>query len=203
MVQCLKAISKMKKTLLILILILILSSCTWITGAGPTFLAGTRISIPEGTPKFQQGFKTGCSSMLHDRGNVYYRTFNKHYFDPEMIDDTEYMNGYKRGHSYCFQYSIAGNGFFAGGPDLYIFSYKDYTPFDNGMGKGNIDDTVKYGNLDWGTGQELGGLNGVVSGVSKSLSTNTSVSGAYGGGGVFGSHILWGTPSRGQIFGGE
>jgi hypothetical protein len=161
--------------------------------------------MPTGTPKFLLGFRHGCGSILHDRGNLFYRTRFEHYFDQSLIDDFEYLNGYKRGHSYCFQYSLGANGLQAGGPDKFLFPTENFTPFTNGMGSGNINNTVNYAGgsaLDWGFGKDVsgGGLNGSIGVLSKSYREETKAVG--GNGGVFGSHPLWGTPSRNQIFGG-
>ena len=172
----------MLKKILVLIIILTLSNCRWFTGAGTTFLGGTRFKIPDGTPKFQKGFKDGCGTVLYARGNIFYRTFYNHDYDTKLIRDSEYNFGYKRGYAYCFQYIVPG----VGSSDNFIVP-KEYTPFD--MGAGNLNSTWNYGNLDWGVGSGGNapqGLNGVFGAMNQD---------------ALGSHFLWGTPNTGQIFG--
>jgi hypothetical protein len=179
---------KIFKIIILIIFTVNLSSCRWFSGSGAPFLAGTRINTPPGTPKFKKGFEDGCGTVIYARGNVLYRNLYKHNFDPKLIDDSEYSFGYKRGYSYCFQYMIGPTGQVGGGADTYLWR-RDPSSFSQGMGKGNIDNTVNYGALNWWA---PGSLDGVIDQTENSSS---------GLGGVFTSYPTWGTPSTGQIFG--
>lgn len=179
---------KILKIFITIVLIFTLNNCRWFTGAGQPFLSGTRIHTPPGSPKFKKGFNDGCSTVLFARGNYFYRMLHKHTYDPKLIDDSEYAFGYKRGYSYCFQYSVGPTAQFGGGSDMYLYPYKNASnPFDQGMTAGSIDSTISYGALQWWT---AGSLDGVISQTQNS-----------GNGSVFGSYPGWGTPSTGQFFG--
>ena len=184
-----------KKIIIILTFLLSISSCKWLTEADTSELAFTNIKIPAGTPKFQLGYKDGCSSVLYTRGNGLYRSRYAYEFHPELIDDEEYFFGRKRGYSFCFNYITGPAGHFAKGWDGYI--YAQGTPFD--MGAGTIDDTVigrasgTYGgkaNSVWDTfGDMKGGLDGSI-GVLTRNRANT--------GGVLGGSMFYGQTSAQQ-----
>ena len=173
----------MIKKILALVIIILLSDCRWFSGARKSFLSGTTIKIPDGTPKFKKGFKDGCGTVLYARGNIYYRTFYNHNYDPKLISDSEYNFGYKRGYGYCFKYILTG----IGSSDTYILP-KDYTAFD--MKAGSLNGTWNYGNLDWGIGTRGNAADNGIDGVFGAMNKS-----------ALGSHFLWGTPNTGQIFG--
>jgi len=181
---------KIFKILFIIILAINISGCRWFSGSGLSFVAFTDIRIPPGTPKFKKGFKDGCGSVLHSRGNIFYRSIYTHSFDPKLIDDSEYSFGYKRGYSYCFQRQF---GIFGGGADQYLANPPSFT---QGMGPGSIDLTV---NPDGAARSPLGGaivpdsgLDGVVGYTTTNKLGNT---------GVFGAYPTWGSQTTGQNFG--
>lgn len=179
-----------KKIFIIIFIIFSITSCRWITSAGTSNIAFTNIKVPPGTPKFQKGYKDGCATLLYARGYGPYRARYDFSLDPKLLDDSEYMFGRKRGYSFCFNYVVGGAGQFAGGWDQII--YGQGTPFD--MGKGNIDDTLQYGNVFDSWGSSGGGVDGSI----DLLQTNR-----VGGGSktsVFGGHIFYGR-NTGQILG--
>lgn len=179
----------MIKILIIAFILMPFSGCKWFTEAKPPALSFAQITVPVGTPKFQKGYKDGCGTVLYARGNILYRNIYKHNMDPSLIDDSEYMFGYKRGYSYCFQYAV-GSGHFSGGADTYLYP-KVPTPYTQGMTAGNINNVYNgYGALNW-MNIPNGGLDGVVDAFSK----NT-----HGQGGVFSAYPTWGTPNTGGNF---
>ncbi|MDA0901884.1 MAG: hypothetical protein O3B09_00540 [Proteobacteria bacterium] len=183
----------MKRALILITLLLttnIIAGCRWVTEAKlPPLMFGREIQV-EGTPKFKLGFSDGCRTVLHARGYGFYRAKYKWEFNPDLIDDSEYMFGRVRGYNYCFGYVIGGSGHFSGGWDKYILGNASGTPFN--MGKGNIDNTVKYGNVFDVLNVPGGGVSGSVDVLSGG-----------GGGGVLSAHPFWGKRSQesGKIIG--
>jgi hypothetical protein len=181
------------KTIAIITLLFFITSCKWITGAKVHNLAFTNIRVPPGTPNFQKGYKDGCSTVLYSRGNTFYRTKYSYRLDADLIDDSEYYFGRKRGYNFCFGYITGASGHLSKGWDAYI--YGQGTPFD--MGKGNINDTVigrpsgsqggKTANVFDTWGDMKGGVGGSL-GVLQKNRTND--------GGVFGGHIFYGKTSK-------
>lgn len=186
----------MKKTIIITIL-LTLSSCnwfenSWLENARLPHLAFMKIKMPTGTPNFKKGYKDGCATALYARGYGIYRAKYQYSFHPELIDDSEYFFGRKRGYNFCFGY-VSGSGHFAKGWDGYI--YAQGTAFN--MGKGNINDTV------------IGRASGSAGGKANSVfDTWGSMEGGVGGslnllhknraneGGVLGGHIFYGKNAK-------
>jgi hypothetical protein len=99
----------LKTISLAIIVSCLLSSCQWIKSASTPYFMFTNFKVPEGTPKFQAGYRDGCSSVLYARGSVFYRNRYGFRYDNKMINDQEYNFGHQRGYSWCFQHSIQGN----------------------------------------------------------------------------------------------
>lgn len=107
-------------TIILLIFSLFLSNCRLFKGSGTTFLAGTNIKIPEGSPTFKKGFRDGCETLLSARGNSFYRSrYDGFKYDPELIDNPEYKFAIGRGYGFCFNYTIR---YLQGGADEFIVS---------------------------------------------------------------------------------
>ncbi len=184
------------KIKLLLLIILSLNSCRWLSGSSTPYLAMTNYKIPEGTPLFKKGYSNGCETILHNRGTGYYRDkYNGYKFDPDLIDNPEYQFGFSRGWTNCFNVITGGGHTLGGSADAYIFGGKPGyggPAFD--MGKGNINGVFNYENGTWNNPLNSGGgFNDIFGVVQK------------GGGGtgatVFGGHPFWGTWQTGQIFG--
>jgi hypothetical protein len=183
--------------LLLILLLTTSTSCKWFTGAkGPVF-KWLSAKIPDGTPVFQEGFKDGCGSSSYNRGNMFYRTINKHNYNPKLIGNAEYRFGYSRGYTWCFQNALGG----VGGPqasfDRYISPYGNDAVFDTKVGDIN--------NL-WGGFFGPGG-GGIMSGdlTNSEVNFNSIVNiwqnAERGAGTVLGGNPLWAGGSSGQFFG--
>jgi hypothetical protein len=162
------------------------SGCTWFTNARTPFLSGTNFKTPDGTPAFKAGFEDGCSSALYSRGNAFYRARYDYRYDPNMIGNTEYHFGHRRGYGYCFVTFIQkfGSG------DAYI----EKPPFDmiqKDMGEA-------WGGFFSNAGGSIMGGNptGTSYGVGGFFDVLTS-----GGKGAIGGNPLWAGGSKGQFFG--
>lgn len=179
---------------LLLVFLLELTGCKWFTSAGDPFLKWSNITIPKGTPTFQQGFKDGCSTTLYSRGNVYYKTRYGYRYDPKLIGNPEYRLGHQRGYTWCFEHivgSIPMTSF-----DRYILPYGGSGTFD--MTTGNI-------NTLWGGDYGFFG-----NGIWKESLTDPSngfdaIFGVWtnGGTGALNANPLWAGNSKGQFFGNE
>ncbi len=186
-----------RSTLLILCL-LILSSCRWFTDAGLPHIAGVNIQIPEGTPSFRLGYKHGCELIFYSRGNIFYRMRYKYNYDPTKNGDPEYRFGYSRGRTYCFNYIIYGASGPVGSFDMFLFPYKDSNGYVyGGFGADDYNNTV--GGMFSGLGAPIqdnpaNGFDAIFDVLQK------------GGGGsnsqtTFGGNPLWAGGSAGQFFG--
>jgi hypothetical protein len=175
----------MIKKIFYFITILTLENCKLFTGASTYYLTGTNYKVPDGTPAFQQGFRDGCESGLHSRGNVLYRTRYSHKYTPSLIDNPEYKFGYGRGYGWCFTTQTAGGH--TGGFDAFI--YGKGVPFD--MGRASIDGTVQYETGSWSNplNTNAGGVDGIIGAVQSPKGFST-----------FGTHPLYGTKNDTQIF---
>ena len=166
-----------------IILILLISSCRWVTDAKLPNLSMAKIKIPPGTPNFRKGFADGCSTVIYSRGNTFYRTFHKFRFEADLIDDTEYYFARKRGYNFCFGYITGGSGVFGGGWDKDIYAQGTHI---NMGGGGNVWKSFGGDVFDsWGSVTKSGG--GGVGGFLGTLQENTANSG-----GVLGGHIFYG-----------
>ncbi|MFT4718790.1 MAG: hypothetical protein ACI9IL_001131 [Rickettsiales bacterium] len=171
---------------LIFVTTLIVSGCQWLKGADTTFLSGTNIKIPEGTPTFKKGFRDGCESVLSSRGNTFYRTRYKGFkYDPRLIDDSEYKFAVSRGYGVCFNYILRFIN--DAGSDEYIVS-----PSNFDWSLGSIDHTIvgKNENLGFGLNQSVADNN-----IFSSVFDFTRSSAADGGEGkgAMSSNIFYGT----------
>lgn len=182
----------MKKRLpkiLILISLIFLPSCRWITEAGTPYFTLTNFKVPDGTPAFQAGFKDGCGSVLYSRGNMFYRSRYKYKYDPNMTGNSEYRFGHARGYSWCFQQVLVGpvasfdKYLYQGGYDE-TFSAKDINKAWDGM--------FKNGPMNDGPGFSEGGLNAVVDVWRHGIDNKSS---------AFGSNPLWAGGAEGQFLG--
>lgn len=174
------------KRVVILLVFLTLSNCQWFRAADTTFLSGTDIKVPEGSPTFKKGFRDGCETVLSSRGNTYYRTkYSGFRYDPKLIKDAEYKFAVSRGYGFCFNYIIR---FLNAGSDDYIVA-----PSNFDWSLGSIDEMMSDG--------EPGGLG---FGLDKSVADNnifsdifdfTRSSTASGGEGkgAMSSNIFYGT----------
>jgi hypothetical protein len=135
---------------IIIFSILFLNNCQWFIAADTTFLYGTDIKIPDGTPIFKEGFRDGCETVLNSRGNTFYRTrYDGFRFNPDYIRNSEYKFAVSRGYGFCFNYILR---FVNSGSDDYIVSpsHFDWT-------LGSIDDTryEKGKDIGFGTDQSM------------------------------------------------
>ncbi len=183
----------------LLILLLFLSGCEWITSAGSPYYAGTDFKIPDGTPAFQQGFKDGCSSGSYARGNYFYRMRYGYRYDANMVGNPEYRFGHSRGYTWCFTHinpqvlgpqSSAFNYLFPRGT-TFDFTTGDIGGMWDGMfGGGSLGEN---GSGNFIAPKTPGGLEGVV---------NTWKYGIDGSSTLFNNkELLWAGGSSGQIFG--
>jgi len=127
---------------------LFLNNCQWFKAADTTFLSGTDIKIPEGTPIFKEGFRDGCETVLNSRGNSFYRSrYDGFRYNPEYIKNSEYKFAVSRGYGFCFNYILR---FVNAGSDTYIVS-----PSHLDWSLGSIDETMdeKGGGMGFGINQ--------------------------------------------------
>jgi hypothetical protein len=174
---------------LLLVFLLQIPACKWITSASTPQFFGTNFKLPPGTPTFQQGYKDGCSSILFARGNGFYRSRNSYKYDPQLSNNPEYKFGHSRGMSWCWQNIVGANSMTS--PDRSLFYYGNNPVFD--MGAGNINDTWD-GMFGVGLGAPANPENGGFDAIFKGLSGGD-------GGGAFSANPLWAGGSKGQIFG--
>lgn len=193
-------------TLRNLVLIILFSqtliSCRWIDGIGSPFFSWTNIKIPDGTPTFQRGFKDGCSTVLHARGNDYYHTRYKYRYDPNLIGNTEYRFGHQRGYSFCFQMIVGPSNSIVGSPDRFLFHYGNGAAFD--PKPGSINDQGLFGDsgnnaLSSSLTTPGTGLNSMFD-VWQKGNDDTGVGGG-GSGTAFGGNPLWAGGSSGYFLG--
>ena len=164
------------KIITLLFVLVFLSNCRMIKGAGTPFLAGTNIKVPDGTPLFQKGFKDGCSTGLSGRGNSFYRAKYKFEYDHKYIDHPEYSFGAKRGYSYCFSYIIARGHLKKGNTSsAYLYEPGSINMFNN-KGLNSIFDNGSLGTVN----VKHGGFNGIAGLLSGGS-----------GGSALGAHPLW------------
>lgn len=192
------------KQLFLLLLLLQIASCRWISGAGMPHFAWTDIRIPDGTPAFQKGYKVGCAAVLYARGNVYYRTKYDYEYDPKMIGNPEYRFGYSRGWSWCFNS--------AGVPGVKSFDATYIAPYDPTFGPDNLNksfltaDTGSMGFSNSLTGDKTGFMGG---GFEDTFSPfhggpGGSIFGGFSGGGNAygaGNNVLWGNDPQVKFMG--
>ena len=180
------------KKFFIFLILLQISSCRWIGGAGTPLFGSLSVKVPDGTPVFKQGFKDGCESVLYARGNQLYRHRYSYKYDPKMIDNTEYRFGRNRGYNFCFFEVVGGDAMTSF--DRYIL------PYGNGIGV--FDMSAGDINNNWGGffggGADTWGVANSTSGGFDSLFKTWS---GGGGGSVFGANPLWAGGSEGQLFG--
>ena len=120
------------KILLFIITAQCISSCAWIKNATTPYFAFTNFKVPDGTPKFQAGYKDGCSTALYSRGTVLYRNRYSYKFDPKMIDDPEYNFGHNRGYGWCFMNAVGASGIRGSGVDaIHPYESSGYDPTHN------------------------------------------------------------------------
>lgn len=181
---------------LLTFLLLGTSGCKWFTNMGSPFFKGTDFKTPDGTPAFQEGWKDGCNTSSYARGNIWYRTWHKHNYNPKMIGNPEYRFGYGRGYSWCFQNALGG---IAGPQASFDKAIAPYAANDN-FGYGVFDTSGGNINKMWG-----GFFNGNT--FNTNATANNSWDGIWGvvqkGGGdktAFGT-ILWEGGSKCQLFG--
>jgi hypothetical protein len=177
----------MIKKIFLLIILISLGNCKFFTGARSYFYLGTKYAIPDGTPIFQKGYRNGCENGIYSRGNVLYRSkYHNFNYDYSLINNPEYKFGYAKGYGYCFTTNTSGNQS-AGGFDVFI--YAKGLPFD--MGRNSIDNTVNYETGHWKNPFASGkGINGIADAVQSPKGFS-----------AFGTHPLYGTSNKEQIFG--
>ncbi len=173
------------------LLLFMLSSCQWFSGAATPLFKWSGIKIPDGPPTFQQGFKDGCSTVLYSRGNVFYRNRYGYRYDPKMIGNPEYRFGHSRGYTWCLQ-NIMGTAPMASF-DRYL------NPSGAASGYGVFDMTTADMGVAWG-GMFGSSPMDVVSG-GASIDGNFDLLSGGSGGGAFSANPLWAGGSKGQLFG--
>ncbi len=180
------------KKILFLAVFCFFTSCRWFSDADLSYIAGTNLPIPPGTPAFKLGYKHGCEQLFYSRGNGLYRSRYSYNYDPKLNGNTEYRFGYARGKSFCFNYVIQGSSGPVGGSDLYLFPNKDANGFvSGGIAAANYDSTAAGMFDGWGGPVDSGGFDGIYVGVLQNA----------GSGAVFTANPLWAGGSTGQFFG--
>lgn len=183
---------KILANILLLVVLLQIGSCRWLSNAGLPYFRGLDFKVPDGTPTFQQGYKDGCSTILFARGNGIYRDRYSYRYDPKLIGNPEYRFGHSRGQSWCFQNII--------GPNPLASSDRYLNPHGAASGYGVFDMQGADIGSAWG-----GMFDGASSGISNVTGASLNgIFGAWGGNGadsVFNSNPIWGGNSKGQIFG--
>tara|TARA_Y100000389_G_scaffold169836_1_gene176411 strand:+ start:40717 stop:41319 length:603 start_codon:yes stop_codon:yes gene_type:complete len=173
--------------IIILLILSVLAGCQWLKAADTTFLSGTNIKIPEGTPTFKKGFRDGCETVLNSRGNSFYRTRYSQGFryDPKLIEDSEYKFAVSRGYGFCFNYVIRFLN--EAGSDSYIVS-----PSNFDWSLGSIDNMVTSSdeNLGFGLDQSVAD-NNIFSDIFDFTRSSTASGGQ--GKGVMSSNVFYGT----------
>jgi hypothetical protein len=81
-------------------LVLLISACSMINEP-PRLFAGMEGKAPEGTEIFQTGWQSGCETGLKISGNTHYKFVHKFDFDPEYIENDEYVESWYLGFDYC------------------------------------------------------------------------------------------------------
>lgn len=179
-----------KRLLFILVLMLLIpTSCSWIKGAGSPFFSMSNIKIPDGTPAFKAGFKDGCSSGTYSRGNMFYRNRYKYRYDPKMTGNSEYRFGHSRGYSWCFtkinrHLTASFDKYLYNGDYHETFRARDINSAWDGM---FLDGPMKYGPDSSGKG-----LNAMMSVWQTGIDGKSS---------ALGSNPLWAGGAEGQFFG--
>ncbi len=166
--------------IILLITLLFFTSCRWFEAADTPFQMFGNFKVPEGTPVFKRGYRDGCATMLHARGNGFYRWKHKYNYNPKMHHHPEYRFGYKRGMSFCFNSITPGVTSW----DRHLYYHKD-----NSMMAKDYNSTGLFD----------GGVD-----VPGSNSDLTNVLQAFWGKGknsVMGGNVLWAGGSEGQFFG--
>ncbi len=189
-------IKKIFEKFLLLIFLLEFSACKWFSSSGDPFLKWSNITIPNGTPTFQQGFKDGCSTTLYSRGNVYYKTRYGYRYDPKLIGSSEYRLGHQRGYTWCFEHIVGGIPMTSF--DRYISPHGYDTTFNvDSSGKGAINNA--WGGMfggGVGTPIEVEPGNGF-----DAIFDVWQKGGAGTGATALGTNPLWAGGSSGQFFG--
>jgi hypothetical protein len=175
--------------ILLVLFLLELVGCKWFGSSGDPFLKWSNITIPDGTPTFQQGFKDGCSTTLYSRGNVYYKTRYGYRYDPKLIGSSEYRLGHQRGYTWCFEHIVGGIPMTSF--DRYLLPHGNDGTFD--MTAGNI-------NSAWGG--MFGGVGSIIE-VNPKNGFDDAIFGVWnnGGTGALNANPLWAGNSSGQFFG--
>lgn len=178
---------------LLTFLILSCSGCKWFSNMGSVFFKWTDFKTPDGTPAFQAGWKDGCNTSSYSRGNVWYRTWHKHGYNPKMIGNPEYRFGYGRGYSWCFQNVLSGIGGPQASFDRALFPYASNATYGYGVFDTKADDI----GTNWG---------GFFGGNIMNSASNGSWDDIWGvvqtgGGKTALGTVLWEGGSQGQFFG--
>ena len=179
---------------LLVFLLLSTTGCKWFIEAKSPVFKWLSAKIPDGTPVFQEGFKDGCGTSSYTRGNIFYKTINKHNYNTKLIGNAEYRFGYARGYTWCFQNALGG----VGGPQASFDRY--ISPYGN-----DAVITTSVGNINslWGGFFESGIMQGDLtnSDVNFNSIVNIWQNAERGGGTVLGGNPLWAGGSSGQFFG--
>lgn len=189
----------MKKIRLVISLFclgLALSGCKWIMNMNKPFSSLTNMTIPEGTPIFQKGFRDGCGNAFYTRGNGFYRARYGYRFDGNLAGNTEYRFGISRGYTYCFAYIVGPS---AGGPQAppdRFLNYSDSTYMGNTNTVNSSWGGFFEGGGTWNDSVAIGGntIDGIFDVYQKGISGGTAFNTGEGG-------VIWGGNSRGQFFG--
>lgn len=178
----------MFRIFLTIILVIFLSSCRYGDGVGTPFFAFTKIKIPDGTPAFKKGFKDGCTSGVYSRGSEFYRSTTGFRFDGNMIGNSEYVFGHKRGYGVCF-YKVG------------ISRDAPTSSSDKFLTPEGYDSTFNAANINSAWGGMFDGLTPAVKGSNTGFDSIFNVWSGGSGGGVFSANPIWAGGSKGQFFG--
>lgn len=195
------------KILILPLSIIYITSCKGVyrfaqnTPFSPT-LAMAGIKVPEGTPKFQQGWKDGCSTGYHARGNGFYRSFHKIKQNSKLFMDPEYEFGHQRGYGFCYTKALShlnsGTGW-----DDYLFarskaweakSWNSTPPFWEDW------NSISPFNNPSSNGGPLGSASGKSSGMALRAIAPGEGKGVLGSFDGSGTHPLWAGGMDGHFF---